>query len=416
MKHSRFVSLLLALLIVMSCAGAAAAENKPESLSLICTTDDVAYFEYAGSIFEDMYGIKINLISQAYDDTKAKIITSIAGGVADMTYVDVVWPAEMASSGILIPLDEYLTDDFLADIIPATIDQLKYKGATYGVPFSNNGKWMYYNTKMLADGAYTDTPKTWEELKTVSLDLQNKGICKYGISWAGVQSEGLLCDMTTMLSSFGAKWMDEEGNMTFNSEAGAAALDFMYQSIADGWADPASTSYSDRDALDPFIAGDTPFVMNWSFVWNLANDPSQSQVAGNVGVMLIPGTENAVSGGVTGGGGLGVLSCCKYPEWAAEFLKIAASYDVQLYGLENFGSMPCVSSLFSDPAMQDKYVYLALFYPQFAYMAPRPAIARYSEWSSVLQQAISSVLIGDVDAQTALDNAYAEVQPILQPK
>ena len=239
---------------------------------------------------------------------------------------------------------------------------------------------------MLADGGYDAPPTTWDELKAMSIDLQQKGICKYGIAWAGVQAEGLLCDMTTMLSAFGGAWTDEEGKMTFNSEAGVNALNFMRQSIEDGWADPASTTYTDRDALDPFLAGDTPFVMNWSFAWALSNDPSQSQVAGNVGVCLIPGTENVVSGSVTGGGGLGVLSCTKYPEYAWKFLELCLSYDVQLNGLENCSTMPCLNSLFEDPAIQEKYEYLAMFYPQFAYAKSRPAVARYSEWSNILQQ------------------------------
>lgn len=415
MKTSRIVALFLAVLMLLGCSGALGeTADKPEALTLICTTDDVAYFEHAGEIFEEQYGIKLNLISQSYDDTKTKISTSVAGGVADIAYVDVVWPAEFAASGILLPLDEYITAENTADVIPATLEQMKFAGATYGVPFSNNGKWMYYNTKMLTDGGYDAPPATWDELKAMSLDLQSKGICKYGIAWAGVQAEGLLCDMTTMLSAFGGAWMDDTGAMTFNSEAGANALNFMRASIEEGWADPASTSYTDRDALDPFLAGDTPFVMNWSFVWDLSNDPSQSRVAGNVDICLIPGTDGVVSGGVTGGGGLGVLSCCKYPEYAWKFLELCLSYDVQLYGLENCGTMPCLTSLFEDADMQAKYEYLAKFYPQFAYAKPRPAIARYSEWSNVLQQAISAVLVGDTDGKTALDAAAQDVQSLLQ--
>ncbi len=412
MRKNRFLCLLLVCLLLLGMGSAYGEENKPESLTVICTTDDVAYFEYAGALFEEQTGVKINLVSQNYDDTKTKVSTSVAGGVADIAYVDVVWPAEFAAMGILLPLDEYITPESIADVIPATIDQLKFQGSTYGVPFANNGKWMFYNKKMLADGGYDAPPTTWDELKAMSIDLQQKGICKYGIAWAGVQAEGLLCDMTTMLSAFGGAWTDEEGKMTFNSEAGVNALNFMRQSIEEGWADPASTTYTDRDALDPFIAGDTPFVMNWSFAWVLSNDPSQSQVAGNVGVCLIPGTENVVSGSVTGGGGLGVLSCTKYPEYAWKFLELCLSYDVQLNGLENCSTMPCLNSLFEDPAIQEKYEYLAMFYPQFAYAKSRPAVARYSEWSNILQQAISSVLIGETDAKTALDTAFEEIQPL----
>ena len=105
-------------------------------------------------------------------------------------------------------------------------------------------------------------------------------------------------------------------------------------------------------------------------------------------------------------------SCTKYPEYAWKFLELCLSYDVQLNGLENCSTMPCLNSLFEDPAIQEKYEYLAMFYPQFAYAKSRPAVARYSKWSNILQQAISSVLIGETDAKTALDTAFEEIQPL----
>ena len=176
MRKNRFLCLLLVCLLLLGMGSAYGEENKPESLTVICTTDDVSYFEYAGALFEEQTGVKINLVSQNYDDTKTKVSTSVAGGVADIAYVDVVWPAEFAAMGILLPLDEYITPESIADVIPATIDQLKFQGSTYGVPFANNGKWMFYNKKMLADGGYDAPPTTWDELKAMSIDLQQKGI------------------------------------------------------------------------------------------------------------------------------------------------------------------------------------------------------------------------------------------------
>ena len=158
MRKNRFLCLLLVCLLLLGMGSAYGEENKPESLTVICTTDDVSYFEYAGALFQEQTGVKINLVSQNYEDTKTKVSTSVAGGVADIAYVDVVWPAEFAAMGILLPLDEYITPESIADVIPATIEQLKFQGSTYGVPFANNGKWMFYNKKCWRTAATTRLP------------------------------------------------------------------------------------------------------------------------------------------------------------------------------------------------------------------------------------------------------------------
>mgnify|MGYP002597356423 CR=1 FL=1 len=68
MRKNRFLCLLLVCLLLLGMGSAYGEENKPESLTVICTTDDVAYFEYAGALFEEQTGVKINLVSQNYDD------------------------------------------------------------------------------------------------------------------------------------------------------------------------------------------------------------------------------------------------------------------------------------------------------------------------------------------------------------
>ena len=48
----------------------------------------------------------------------------MGGSAVDMAYLDTIWPAEFAASGIALPLDEYLTDEAREGIIDACIDQL----------------------------------------------------------------------------------------------------------------------------------------------------------------------------------------------------------------------------------------------------------------------------------------------------
>lgn len=413
-KLSMIVVLGLIMALLAGCGNSGGSKNsqksdaKPEKLTLICTTDDVAIFEHVGKQFEEKYGIKLEIISQAYDNTHQKIATSFSGkGDVDLVYVDTPWPAEFGSLGITIGLDDYMTEEFKSNIIDVTLEQMVYDGKTQAIPFCNNGKWMFYNKKVLEAGGYNEPPKTWDELEAMSKDLMEKGIVKYGIAWAGKQAEGLICDMTTMLYAFGGAWLDDNGKMAFNSDAGVAGLSVMADSIRDGWADPASATYGDRENLDPFMAGDVAFVMNWSFAWGLTNDANESKIAGDVGVCLIPGNGTVTSASVTGGGGLGIMSTSKAPDYAWKYIEMVTSEDTQTFALENNATLPTLKSLYENEELKAKFEFLELMYPQYAYAHFRPMLPEYSEWSNMVQPKISAALVGDMDAKTALDEAAA---------
>jgi len=389
-------------------------QDKPEKITIISTTDDVAYFEYVGKRFTELYDIDVEIINQSYDDTKTKITTSVTSGNMDIAYLDVVWPAEFAKNGMIISLDGYYTDEIKSNMLQGSLDQMSVNGSLYGLPFCNNGMFMFYNKTMLEQAGFDNPPETWDELMDMSRTMQEKGFCKYGIAWPGLQAEGSICNMTTMLYSFGGAWTDDSGNFTFNSDAGVAAAAFMRDSITDGWADPSSVSYSDRDILDAFLAGDTAFVTNWSYALGVANDPAQSKVAGQVDVCLVPGANGIRSAFVTGGGGLGILSTSKYPDYAWKYLELLAQHDVQAYACENYGIMPTLKSVFEDKDLQEQYEYLRLMYPQFAYPSSRPAVPNYSKWSNIVQVSLSSIIVGDADAKTGLDQAYEQVKDYLK--
>lgn len=388
--------------------------GKPEKITIISTTDDVGYFEYIGGQYTEEYGVEVEIISQAYDDTKTKITTSVTSGNADIAYLDVVWPAEFADKGLILPLDEYYTDEMRENLLQGNIDQMSAGGKVYGVPFCNNGTFMYYNKAMLGQAGYDAPPETWDELKEMSVKMQSEGICKYGIAWPGLQAEGSICNMSTLLCSFGGEWVDDQGDFAFHSDEGVQAIEFMTGSIQDGWADPSSVSYSDRDILDAFLAGDTAFVTNWSYAYNVANDPAQSQVAGDVDVCLVPGANGTTSAFATGGGGLGILSTSKSPEYAWKFIEKLADAEIQKYGFENFTMMPTLKAVFEDPEVQALDPSLEKMYPQFEYPANRPAVPNYSEWSNILQVELSSIMIGNEDAKTGLDQAYDQVKDFLK--
>ena len=96
----RLIAAVLCMTMVAAITGCGNSENesdgvsktetgdKPESINVICTTDEEGLYEYVGEKYEEMYGIKVNLICQSYDNTHEKITTTwTGGGDADVCYV-----------------------------------------------------------------------------------------------------------------------------------------------------------------------------------------------------------------------------------------------------------------------------------------------------------------------------------------
>ncbi len=80
----------------------------------------------------------------------------------------------------------------------------------------------------------------------------------------------------------------------------------------------------------------------------------------------MPGTDKAESASVTGGGGFGVLSTSKYPEYAYKYIELFTSEDIQKYAYENYNVLPTIDALYKDENLVAEHEELAKFYPQFA--------------------------------------------------
>jgi len=412
---------VLSLLTVTACGNSnkekeeTASSDVPESITVICNSDEQELFEYIAEKYKEEYDVEVKIINQAYDSTHEKITTTwTGGGEGDVCYVDTPWAAEFGSLGITIGLNDYMSQEYQDGFVDSALDQMYYDEQVQAIPFANNGKWMFYNKAALAEAGYDAPPTTWDELKEMSETLIEKGICKYGIAWGASQAEGLMCDLTTMIYGFGGSWQNEDGTFAFNSQESAAALQFIYDSMQDGWADPASITYSDRDCVDPFLAGDTAFVMNWSYIYEYGNDPANSKVAGDVDICLMPGTGQAVSSSVTGGGGLGVMSTSKYPEYAFEFIEMVTSSEIQQYALETYSSLPTIKSLYEDEELLAANEALGKFYPQYETAHYRPLLVKYSEWSNTVQPLFSGALAGDMTVTEALEQAESASAPFVE--
>lgn len=385
-------------------------------LTVICTSDRRPSAETViNPAFTEKTGVSdIELIDTAWNDIHNKIVTmAVSGTPVDVTYVDTIWPGEFAQAGFLKPLDGYMTEEVTADLFEVTWQQSVYKGKPYAMPDCANLKWLFYNKEMLEAAGIAKPAETWEEFIAHSQSCIDQGLAKYGTSWGWMLAEGLVCDWTCFLHGFGGKWRegedDQSGDWIFNGPEGAEALEFMHSTIAEGGVcDPGSLQLNDRTDLNTFMAGETPYNVNWSYAVWMTADPAESQVAGKVGLALWPAKPPTRSASVTGGGGNGIMSATRDADLAWQYLETASSSEVQIKLLCDYANPTVRKSVASDPQVLAEIPLYGEMAKQYEYAHFRPVLSWYTEWSEGVQVELQSALSGAKPVQQALDDAVAK--------
>src|ERR1044072_7446624 len=104
----------------------------------------------------------------------------------------------------------------------------------------------------------------------------------------------------------------------------------MKKTMDDGLTNPNSKEYLEEDVRRVFSSGQAAFALNWTYMYNLANDPKESKIAGNVGVVPGPGIPGKLeASAVNGSMGLGITAASKHPDEAWKYIISMTSLQTQ---------------------------------------------------------------------------------------
>jgi multiple sugar transport system substrate-binding protein len=202
---------------------------------------------------------------EAVPEYATKLQTDLAAGqAADVFYVDSLLAPDLMKRNLLLPLDDYIQKDNVdtADFYPGLLKAFQWKGKTYGLPKDWSSLALEMNADLTGPAGITTPPATWEELKSDSQKLTDKGS---GVFGTVIPSE--LPRLGAFIFQAGGKLVSDDGTtMALNSPEGLQALDFYYGLYKDGVAStPADTGTQwPGDAL---IKKKAAMVMegNWLF-------------------------------------------------------------------------------------------------------------------------------------------------------
>jgi multiple sugar transport system substrate-binding protein len=360
--------------------------------------------------FTKATGIKVNQVQVQYNELLDKINTTVqGGGDVDVIEMDTIWTAQFASAGWVEDLSARITDAQKKDIPESSLSAVTYQGKLYGMPWYNSAKHLFYNSKLLQDAGFSQPPATLDEFVKQAQATTKPG--QWGSVWSWKQAESLICDwVAIMYTKKGAQILDKDGKAVFNTQGGTEALQWMVDLLYKyKVADPASLEYTESDVQKAFRTGTVALTYNWEGDLPDDNDPAKSKAAPNVKVGLLPGSADVRSSSVNGSEGWAILKQAKHKDAAWQLLQYMASPAWQKASALEAGDYPILSSLYSDPDLQQKVQDFPIYGEQFKYLAVRPQVPGYAQKSDIIQKHLHEALLGKVSPKEAMDAAAAEV-------
>ena len=260
--------------------------------------------------FEAQTGAEVNVVTVPFSDLYQRMLTDMATGTnsfdgfvfAPQWMVDFIVPGYIEDLSARVESDEALQWNGVAPFFRDFSST--YEGSIYTVPLDGDFQMVYYRSDLL-DREGLEPPRTWDDYLTIAetfngQDLNGDGQPDYGsciskkrnaqaywmiLSVAGgyLQTQG-----TSQGAFFDAQTMEP----LVNNAAFAEALDIYKATTQYGPPNELNLDVGDTRSL--FITGRCALSLDWGDIGTLAIDPEQSTVQGQVGSIILPGTDEVL--------------------------------------------------------------------------------------------------------------------------
>ncbi len=299
----KFATLMLALMMLLSCAALGMAEDITLDV-IICqygpkTNDWFTGTGMNGTSFVKKFeeanpGIKLNLEVVSWNDVYTVVSTRISNNNApDILNLDSF--ADYANEGLLMPVKDYCPDELFNDFFPSFIAQSVIDDTVWAVPDLASARALYYNVDLL-EQAGVEVPTTWAELEDVCqalIDFYGGDVYPWGIDMT--TDEGQAAFAYYAWGNDGG-FVDADSNWIVNCDANVEALEFAIGLYNKGYTNPNPATQTRYDLQDMFGAGKLAMVIAPNSLPTYIADKGYTGV--NYAVADIPHNEGKTSSSV----------------------------------------------------------------------------------------------------------------------
>ena len=357
--------------------------------------------------------VTLLLLPEAANDQLAQLVANLQAksDEYDVIDMDVIWTAEFASNGWIIPLPQSRFPE-LKDFLKPAVDTAMYQDRLYAVPDYSNADLLYYRKDILAK-AGKKPPTTWAQLAELAQTVAPKyGL--YGYAGTFAPYEGLTVNFATAVQSAGGSILSADGTkVTVNSARALRGLEFLVNGFQQGWIPRVALTYEEESAQAAFEAGKYLFLDNWPDVYAALSVPGPgNKVYGKFGVEELPGPDGTSSSSL-GGANLAISAYSQHQRTALNFIKYMTDLANEKQMLEQGSFPPVWTQLYTNAGLVRSYSYLPVLERAINSAQPRPAITNYDQASLVISSEVYQALTQQKEPQAALADMQGQLTQIL---
>ena len=352
-------------------------------------------------------------LPEAANDQLAQLVANLQAksDAYDVIDLDVVWTAEFASAGWIIPLPAGKFP--LGDFLPPAVATAEYQGRLYAIPYYSNADLLYYRSDILAK-AHQKPPTTWAQLQSLATTVAPKyHLDGYAATLA--PDEGLTVNFAESVQSAGGSILSPDGTqVTVDSPPAVAGLAFLVNGLRQGWIPAADLGYEEVSAQQAFESGKFLFLNDWPDVYAAASQPGPgNQVVGKFGVVALPGQDGPGSSSL-GGANLAISAYSQHQQTALDFISYLTDLANETAMLTSGGFPPVWKQIYTNPSLRKQFPYLPVLEQAIDSAQPRPVSADYDQASLVISSAVQAALRLRETPQQALSEMASQLAQIIQ--
>jgi multiple sugar transport system substrate-binding protein len=351
--------------------------------------------------------IKVNLEITVSDGLPARIQTAlVSGSPPDLIEAQHGWVAPYAQAGLVLPLDDVLQDK--DDYIPAALDYDTWDGKLWGIPYRIETHGVIYNRGKFKDAGLDpdNPPQTWPELVDAAKKLTSGEQFGFAITGGGEFGNTVFRSLPFIWMNGGSIISDDMTTATVNSPEAVEAVKFYTGMLTDLKVSPPSTLQNDGTANRRlFIANTVAMYQSGQFdIGSIRKENADI----DIGVMMIPHPEGKETAAIIGGWSFIIPKDAKNPDDTKKFIQFLAESDNMGFFTDTFPARKSAMELerFKDPILAN-----------FKAMLPHGRrVPGHKNWIPITQayfDGIQRILVGDQEAQEAMDQANEEIQALL---
>lgn len=347
--------------------------------------------------FTEETGVKIDLLSNPYADTKTQIAAGAAAGtMADVVGLDGSWVYDFAKQGSIANLTELMEADGYDD--SQLSDQIKYEGNTYMIPVVNFAYPLFVNTDILEEAGVEEIPTTWTEfLDACDKITTNTDKAAYAIPLSTEAPNGIQNQFTSWLWASGGNLL-QDGKPALTDNDKLAQLVDMVKTMKDkGYLSDGAEAMKEQDMVNEFENGRLAFMVDG--ISHLTTIKTESpDLNFTFAKMPVMDDYTDKSGMDVANWGIGIADNCENKEAAMQFVEYLMSPEVNAKLAQLANAFPGNSTAEPDYSSNDE-----LFQKAFEIFSEGYAINEFTGAPTAedLMRSMNEQLVLYIDGDTA---------------